>query len=95
MTTLACLPLDDRPVNYDYPRELAALAGFEIELPPRLWLGNPWRPSHHAELVDWLDKAALHADALLVALDTLGYGGLIPRAPPTKAPGRCSSAFPL
>ena len=78
MTTLVCLPLDDRPVNYDTPRELAALAGFEIELPQREWLGNPWRPSRHAELVDWLDKAALHADALLVALDTLGYGGLIP-----------------
>ncbi len=78
MTTLACLPLDDRPVNYDYPRELAALAGFEIELPPREWLGNPWRPSRHAELVDWLEKVAARADVLLVALDTLGYGGLIP-----------------
>jgi hypothetical protein len=78
MTRLACLPLDDRPVNYDYPLELAAVAGFEIELPPREWLGNPWRPSRHAELVDWLEKAALRADALLVALDTLGYGGLIP-----------------
>ncbi len=75
---LACLPLDDRPVNYDYPRELAAIAGLEIELPPREWLGNPWRPSKHAELVDWLEKAAAQADALLVALDTLGYGGLIP-----------------
>ena len=78
MTRLAYLPLDDRPVNYDYPRELAALAGFEIELPPRAWLGNPWRPSRHAELVNWLEKAALRADALLVAVDTLGYGGLIP-----------------
>jgi hypothetical protein len=75
---LACLPLDDRPVNYDYPRELAALAGFEIDLPPRDWLGNPWRQSRHADLVDWLEKAAGRADALLVALDTLGYGGLIP-----------------
>jgi hypothetical protein len=78
MTRLACLPLDDRPVNYDYPRELAALAGFEIKLPPREWLGNPWHPSRHAELVNWLERAALEADALLVALDTLGYGGLIP-----------------
>jgi hypothetical protein len=78
MTRLACLPLDDRPVNYDYPRELAALAGFEIELPPRACLGNPWRPGRHAELVEWLEKAALRADALLVAVDTLGYGGLIP-----------------
>ncbi len=75
---LVYLPLDDRPVNYDYPRELAALAGFEIELPPREWLGNPWRLSCHAELVDWLEKAASSADALLVSVDTLGYGGLIP-----------------
>lgn len=30
MTRLACLPLDDRPVNYDYPHHLAVLAGFEI-----------------------------------------------------------------
>ena len=86
MTRIACLPLDDRPVNYDYPRELAALAGFEIELPPRLWLGTPWRPARHADLVDWLDKAATRADLLLVALDTLGYGGLIPsRTSPESA----------
>jgi hypothetical protein len=85
MTRLACLPLDDRPVNYDSPRELAALAGFEIELPPREWLGNPWRPSQHAELVDWLEKAAPRADALLVAVDTLGYGGLIPSRTSTES----------
>ena len=78
MTRLACLPLDDRPVNYDMPRELAALAGIEIELPRREALGNPWRASQHAELVGWLEEAAGRADALLVAVDTLGYGGLIP-----------------
>jgi hypothetical protein len=78
MTRIAVLPLDDRPVNYDYPRELAAIAGFEIDLPPRAWLGNPWRPSRHADLVNWLEKTAARADALLVALDTLGYGCLIP-----------------
>ncbi len=91
---LACLPLDDRPVNYDLPRELAAIAGLEIELPPREWLVNPWRSSKHAELVDWLEKAAAQADALLVALDTLGYGGSIPRALRRNASNRCSSACP-
>jgi hypothetical protein len=88
MTKIACLPLDDRPVNYDTPRELAALAGFEIELPPREWLGNPWRPSRHAELVTWLEKAALEAEALLVALDTLGYGGLIPSRTSSESAGQ-------
>jgi hypothetical protein len=82
---VACLPLDDRPVNYDYLLELGALAGFEIELPEREWLGNPWRPSRHAELVDWLDQASRTADALLVALDTLGYGGLIPSRTSTES----------
>jgi hypothetical protein len=85
MKRLACLPLDDRPVNYDYPRELAALAGFAILLPPRDYLGNPWRASRHAELVDWLEKAASQADALLVAVDTLGYGGLIPSRTSTES----------
>jgi len=78
MTRLACLPLDDRPVNFDYPRELAAIAGIEIDLPDRQALGNPWRASRHAELVTWLEKAAGRADAVVVAVDTLGYGGLIP-----------------
>ena len=78
MTRLACLPLDDRPVNYDTPRCLAEMAGFEIDLPLREALGNPWRPSRHADLCTWLESAARRADALLVALDTLGYGGLVP-----------------
>jgi hypothetical protein len=75
---LALLPLDDRPVNYDYPRYLARIAGYELQLPPREWLGNPWRTSQHSHLVDWLVYEAAHADVLVVALDTLAYGGLIP-----------------
>lgn len=47
-------------------------------LPPREWLGNPWRVARHADLVAWLKKAATAADALIVSIDTLGYGGLIP-----------------
>ncbi len=78
MTRLVCLPLDDRPVNYDYLRELAAIADIEIDLPPRQALGNPWRSSQHHELIKWLGNSARKADALLVAIDTLGYGGLIP-----------------
>ena len=75
---LALLPLDDRPVNYDYPIYLARLAGVELRLPIREWLGNPWRESQHSRLVDWLATEAQTADVLIVALDTLAYGGLIP-----------------
>jgi hypothetical protein len=78
MPRIAVLPMDDRPVNYDYPRYLARAAGLEILLPPRGWLGNPWRASRHADLVDWLVQTAPQADAMVVAIDTLAYGGLIP-----------------
>jgi hypothetical protein len=78
MTRVAVLPMDDRPVNYDYPRYLARAGGLEILLPPREWLGNPWRASRHADLVDWLVQTAARADGLIVAIDTLAYGGLIP-----------------
>ncbi len=76
--TVAVLPVDDRPVNYDYPRYLGRAAGLKIVLPPRGWLGNPWRSSRHDELVGWLEEQARVADAVIVSIDTLGYGGLIP-----------------
>ncbi len=75
---MALLPMDDRPVNYDYPTYLARLAGYELHLPAREWLGNPWRDSQHLRLVEWLIKEAEFADVLIIALDTLAYGGLIP-----------------
>ncbi len=78
MKRVAVLPMDDRPVNYDYPVCLGRAAGMEILLPPREWLGNPWRASRHAELVDWLARTVPEADAAVVAIDTLAYGGLIP-----------------
>jgi hypothetical protein len=78
MKKIALLPLDDRPVNYDYPRLLAAIAGVEVALPPREWLGNPWQNSQHEKLLGWLRQAAAKSEALIVAVDTLAYGGLIP-----------------
>ena len=75
---IVLLPLDDRPVNYDYPRMLAAVAGMQVKLPPREWLGNPWRDAQHENLVGWLKDTSPHADAVIIAIDTLAYGGLIP-----------------
>jgi hypothetical protein len=75
---IVLLPLDDRPVNYDYPRMLAAVAGIQVKLPPREWLGNPWRGSQHENLVRWLRDTSPHAEAVIIAIDTLAYGGLIP-----------------
>lgn len=78
MTSLALLPLDDRPVNYDQPWWLGRAAGIEVRRPPREWLGNPFRAAERERLAGWLLDDAPAAGGLVVAVDTLAYGGLIP-----------------
>lgn len=75
---IVILPLDDRPVNYDYLVTFAAVADVQVTLPPREWLGNPWRAANHASLLNWLKESIETADAVIIAGDTLAYGGLIP-----------------
>jgi hypothetical protein len=75
---LALLPLDDRPVNYDQPWWLGRAAGIEVLRPPREWLGSPFRRAAPARLTNWLGDEGASADGLVIAVDTLAYGGLIP-----------------
>ena len=78
MTSIALLPLDDRPVNYDQPWWLGRAAGIDVRRPAREWLGNPFRAAQRERLADWLLDEGRAADGLVVAIDTLAYGGLIP-----------------
>ncbi len=78
MSRLALLPLDDRPVNYDHPWWLGRAAGIDVIRPVRDWLGNPFRTADSARLSTWLTKEGGAADAVVIAIDTLAYGGLIP-----------------
>ena len=56
---------------------LGAAADFDVLLPPKAWLGTPWRAGSTAELGAWVEERATAADALVVAVDTLAYGGLV------------------
>jgi hypothetical protein len=78
VTRLALLPLDDRPVNYDQPWWLGKAAGIEVVRPPREWLGSPLRPAARDRLAGWLADEGRAVDGIVVAIDTLAYGGLIP-----------------
>lgn len=77
MSTIALIPLDDRPPNYDFPQDIGRIAGMEVLLPPREWLGNLWRSAQIEHIAEWLRDLAPQLDAAIVALDTLGYGGLV------------------
>jgi Protein of unknown function (DUF4127) len=78
VSRVALLPLDDRPVNYDHPWWLGRAAGIDVRRPSREWLGNPFRKADSGRLSAWLRDEGRSADAVVVAIDTLGYGGLIP-----------------
>ncbi|MCB0152308.1 MAG: DUF4127 family protein, partial [Caldilineaceae bacterium] len=54
--TVAIVPLDDRSVNYECLQMLGAAAGLTVLLPPKAWLGTPWRAGDTAKLGDWLAR---------------------------------------
>lgn len=74
---ISIIPLDDRSVNYECLQMLGEAAGFDVRLPPKAWLGTPWRVGEMERLRRWLLQQAESAAALIVAIDTLAYGGLV------------------
>ena len=74
--SIAFLPLDERPVNVGLPLAVAAIAGAELVLPEGL-LPQLRRPGNADALALWLEDEASEADAAIVSLDMLCYGGLI------------------
>ena len=72
------IPLDERPANTRYPAMVGAICGIEVVLPPRRFLGSFRRPADVEHLAQWLMEESSNLDAVLVSLEMLGYGGLIP-----------------
>lgn len=79
LPTIALMPLDGRPVCYDLPKQLADMAGINLQLPPRECLGVMKDPADNEQLLAWVNELLVesHPAHWLVALDTLVYGGLI------------------
>lgn len=75
---LLLIPLDDRPATYRLPAEIGAIGQLSVLRPPREAMGNLARPADPDALISWLEAHAPEAQGAVVALDTLGYGGLIP-----------------
>ncbi|WP_308635703.1 DUF4127 family protein [Paenibacillus silvisoli] len=78
MFQVAYLPLDERPCNVQYPLELARLGGMTVTSPPKAILGNKKKPAEHSGIKHWLLETAGNADVLIVSIDMLVYGGIVP-----------------
>ena len=75
---IGLIPLDERPVNTRYPHMIGAIAGIDVSLPPPALQSRFRRPADCAALGDWLLQQAANMDALVVSLEMLVYGGLVP-----------------
>jgi len=75
MKKILYLPLDERPCNTGFPVQLFSDA-FDIAVPPEM--GFKKKPVAWEKLRTFLEKEAPGADGLVLAMDMLLYGGLIP-----------------
>lgn len=76
MKNIILLPLDERPCNFDFPSKIFNGEKYTILRPARL--GQKKTPADYAEIRDFLLSNIEKADAAVLSIDTLLYGGLIP-----------------
>lgn len=80
------LPIDNRPVCYTLPEQIAKIdESIELFLPDRSLLGDLTKYADVNGIFEWL-KNLPKLDALIISLDTAAYGGLI-------SSRRCSDSF--
>lgn len=78
MSKIVYLPLDERPCNFIYPQMLANMTDLEFISPDRSILGNKKEPADFKKVEDWLLKNTIDVDYLIISIDMLVYGGIVP-----------------
>jgi hypothetical protein len=89
------LPLDERPCNYNYPVQLASMTDLTLTVPPRSLLGVKKQPAEYETLKQWLEKEASDATRLIISLDLLVYGGIVPSRLHHLTDKECASRLEL
>ena len=72
------IPIDNRPVCYNLAKEIAKIdENIELYIPPRSLLGGLTKDADVVGLYTWLNQIP-QVDTIILSLDTIAYGGLIP-----------------
>lgn len=75
---LCVIPIDNRPVCYNLIQDIAKIdTSIELYMPPRKMLGGLTKDADIIGLYSWLNQLP-EVDAIVISLDTIAYGGLIP-----------------
>lgn len=72
------IPLDERPCNYAFAGQIAQGTPVQLAVPPIGMLGKKKTPADTAGLMEFLKAECADADACVLSLDMLLYGGIIP-----------------
>lgn len=78
---IALIPLDNRPVSYSLPVQIAQLnKNINIFVPPRELIGGLTHNTNINEVLSWLNNLLNNEniDNVICSLDSIIYGGLIP-----------------
>ncbi|QUG40129.1 DUF4127 family protein [Psychrobacillus sp. INOP01] len=85
MYKIAYIPLDERPCNYSFPNLLwdkgtGSSSHGEVNLvrPDLSLMGNKKVQGNTEKIWEWLYEESVDSDGLILSLDTLLYGGIIP-----------------
>ena len=77
MKRILMLPLDERPCNFNYPGMMPKTE-CQLILPPKEIMGKKKVACDTGKIAEWLLSNAKEADAMVISLDTLVYGGIVP-----------------
>lgn len=75
--TILYVPQDDRPVDYEYTVSTAEAAGYQVLTPPVQYLSGMNFHGSPDKLMAWVNANAGKADAMVLSIDSLVYGGLV------------------
>ena len=77
MKKILLIPIDDRPICNQLPKQIAELEkGILLHLPDKKFLGDLTKNADIEEILTWINNNT--ADVIILSLDTIAYGGLIP-----------------
>lgn len=75
---IAILPLDTRPCCFDFTKRLGEIGIIEVLQPPKKILGGFTDFGDQKAMIEWICEIAKEADGIIISIDQLLYGGLVP-----------------
>ena len=72
------IPLDERPCNYYFAGRIAKGSEVEVITPDTSLLGSKKTPTSFESISSFILEHASEADAYVISMDMLLYGGIIP-----------------